>query len=489
MSHGSVAEMTTGELVKARVLSGFAWAFITAFIIATLVGQEIVAGMFIIAGAVAAMNGLARTDIIIANREWWYHHPIMRRLHFINTEGELAGIVTAGIVYLTYYYIHPETISHLHIPWHEAATLIGIMSFANVTVTYMKTVMGVIENIGNRFGIGRWAVVFFGSMLSSLTGEPGAAIFLSDYVYNRIPANRRSNAATAIAASIGSGGGLLPFAAPPILIVWPYLESELGWTIWTLVTFVGLGAVAHAATCAVITSFIMSSEREDNGSVAKAVIPVLLLLALVIAHIVEWPLIYWVDLIIGVSASVLMMGSYTSKLQAIKRETGLRGAELESDPEYIEQKERRFSAMFQPMILGALLIGLEIIGVGAEPFIGYLASLIPTTLPLWALGLILFFVTGVVSHISDNALASRVFIVVALGFIPQGIEVASLLAMSVISGALFGGFLTIPGNLPNFAINRRFKVGSAEWVWAALPLYLTAVVYVVALLFQFWIHL
>ena len=57
----------------------------------------------------------------------------------------------------------------------------------------------------------------------------------------------------------------------------------------------------------------------------------------------------------------------------------------------------------------------------------------------------------------------------------------SLLAIAVIYGALYGGFLMIPANLPNFAISRAFHVDSGKWMKNAFGIYWTGIVYAAAL--------
>lgn len=479
--------MSTEQLTLAKTLSRFAWGFIVLFIICLLLSQPIIAGFFIVLGAVCFMNGLGRTDLLRADTRWWQEHPVMRYFHFWTSEGELAGIITGAVVWLTLYLIDKEALSHIHMPWTEAFTLLGIMSMANLIVANMKTIMALIERFSNR-----WVVVFFGSILSSVTGEPAAAIFLSDYIYNRVPEEKHAKTATSLAASIGSGGGLLPFAAPPILIVWPYLQSQLGWSILDLVMYVAVGCILHAAVSATyVARYMRKDTRHSVKNVPMAVVALTLMAVLVAMHIAHFWLVYYIDVVIAVLASGFLFWQYTKQIKEYVDVHGLHTRiQREKNSEFVELKERRFSAVFQPVILAGLLIALEIIGVAAEPFIGYLAELIPTTLPLFAVGLMLFFATAWVSHFADNALASRVFIVIALGFIgTHGAEVASVLAACVLYGALFGGFLTIPANLPNFAINRRFKVDPKPWIQAAVPLYITVVVYVMAIALQFWLHL
>jgi predicted cation transporter len=92
---------------------------------------------------------------------------------------------------------------------------------------------------------------------------------------------------------------------------------------------------------------------------------------------------------------------------------------------------------------------------------------IPTDMPVLALGIILFISTAVVSHFADNALASRIFVAVIFSM-PVAATNGSFLIASVLIGALFGGFLLIPGNIPNFPIARILSVDSGVWFKSAI---------------------
>ncbi|MBF0590083.1 MAG: hypothetical protein HQL53_13255, partial [Magnetococcales bacterium] len=160
-----------------------------------------------------AMNGLSKTELWFGlnSRVWWRQHPVMRRFHHIHEEGEMAGIFVALVVgvFMTLRGVH------LHFPYNECFTLFGIMSAANLAVRQMLPIMSYIERT-----LGKWMALWLGSLLSSLTGEPAAAVFLTNFIKERIAPEDAPRVATKLGATIGSGGGLMPFAAPPVLIVW-----------------------------------------------------------------------------------------------------------------------------------------------------------------------------------------------------------------------------------------------------------------------------
>lgn len=461
-----------------------AWLTFISFVIMYALGLYTFAGLFIIITAVMAMNGLSKTDTILAHRtpSWWKKHPTLRALHHINSEGEMAGIFVGVLILIVIGIFNPEDLSHIHWPVGEAFTLYGIMSFANWTVHHMVSIMTVVERFTGRFG-----VIFLGSILSALTGEPAAAVFLSEYLEKRVETKDKAKLATSLAATVGSGGGWLPFAAPPILIIWGLLQSQFGWSILDLIMFIGLGCVSHALVVSLIaTRYIKKAEGDGletvHLSTSFKVFGFLILL--VLAHILfHSPVIWLLDALIGINVSFTLSSKYKDRIKSLIKSKKLKNEdEISADHEIEELSERAFSATFQPMLLAFLLLALESIGHAAEPFIGVIASAIPASWPLLATALFLFITTTIVSHFADNALASRVFIIVAVAFAADlGPAAGNLLAIAVISGALFGGFLMIPANLPNFAISRSFKINPGNWFKSALPLYWTGIIYVVAL--------
>jgi len=460
-----------------------AWFAFAAFIFFYSTHEYTFAGLFIIVTAVMAMNGLAKTDLVLAHRTpvWWKKHPTLKVLHFINSEGEMAGIFVGVLTLIVVGLTHSSDLEHIHWPIGEAFTLYGIMSFANWTVHHMVTVMTVVEKFTGKFG-----VVFLGSLLSAVTGEPAAAVFLSEYLGNRVSAENRPKLATAIAGSIGSGGGWLPFAAPPILIIWGILSNDFGWSIVNLMMFIGLGCITHALVVSFFaTKYIKDPEEELTTShLPTAMITFGLLALLVLAHIfIHGPYLWLIDAIIGLNVSFTLASLYGDKLaHLVKSKKLITDEARRSNPEYEHLSEKAFSATFQPMLLSFLLLALEIIGHVAEPFIEIIAESIPESWPLLLTAVFLFYITAVVSHFADNALASRVFIVVALSFMStMGEAAANLLAIAVVYGALYGGFLMIPANLPNFAISRAFHVDSGKWMKNAFGIYWTGIVYAAAL--------
>jgi len=460
-----------------------AWFAFIAFVFFYSTHQYTFSGLFIIITAVMAMNGLAKTDLVLAHRTpaWWKKHPTLKVLHFINSEGEMAGIFVGVLALIVVGLTHSADLEHIHWPIGEAFTLYGIMSFANWTVHHMVTVMTVVEKFTGKFG-----VVFLGSLLSAVTGEPAAAVFLSEYLGSRVTPENRPKLATAIAGSIGSGGGWLPFAAPPILIIWGILSNDFGWSIVNLMIFISLGCITHAMVVSIFaTKYIKDPEEELTTShLPTALMTFGFLTLLVLAHIfVHGPYLWLIDAIIGINVSFTLSSLYGDKITRLIKEKGLKTDEdRRADHEYEELSEKAFSATFQPMLLSFLLLSLEVIGHVAEPFIEIIAESIPESWPLLMTALFLFYITAVVSHFADNALASRVFIVVALSFMSSiGEAAANLLAIAVVYGALYGGFLMIPANLPNFAISRAFHVDSGKWMKSAFGIYWTGIVYAAAL--------
>lgn len=437
-------------------------------------GDIKLAGAAILFAAVLAMNGLGKTELFLTNGgpQWWRRLPVLTLFHRITNEGELAGIMV-GVCAASALLLWG---AHLHVPLSETFTLLGIMSAANIAVRHITPIMAVLERVG-----GMWLVIVGGSLLSSLTGEPAAAVFLVDYVKGRVSSEEeRSRVAVGLGATIGSGGGLMPFAAPPILIIWGILQSTFGWGIADLILWAGLGCVAHVTLSATRFFRVIQHARLERSVPAlqkNGVLPLLLLAGLVMCHVL-WSHMLWlwaVDIAVGVTAHVLSRKRYAPLL-----------ANAADDHTREHLYEERFGAMWQPAILAGLIPALEFIGTVATPLIEWVGSgalvfsnLLPPPYSLLLLAVVLFFVTAWVSHIADNALASRVFIMIPVSLAPTlGNDSSSLLAASVVCGAVFGGFLTIPANLPNFPISRGLRVSAGTWLRASPALYWTCVAYV-----------
>lgn len=451
---------------EAIIESWVAWSAIF-FMVGMMIshGNPLLIGFSILVAAVLGMNGLARTDMWLTSEGpgWWKKHKFLKIFHHITNEGELAGIFVGLIALVTLYFTHGA--EHIHFAYAEAFTLLGIMSAANIAVQHMIPVMGLIEKL---FGIR--GVIVIGSLLSSLTGEPAASVFLAEYVKNRVKEEDRPRVATGLAATIGSGGGLMPFAAPPILIVWAILSSQFGWGITSLIAFIGVGCIAHVITASfMFKKYIQPHNGEKTPFEKKGILPLLLLIAVVLAHIFYHGLALWVvDGVLGFSAWYLARKKY------------------HNCPE--DLREDAFTAKWQPLILATLLVALEIIGIVADPLITAIAKLIPTTLPAVVIGILLFFATTWVSHFADNALASRIFITIPVALIPVlGMSVSAMLAACVVMAALFGGFLLIPANLPNFYLARALKVGPGAWVKISWILYPTGLAYIAWILLRFYL--
>ncbi|MBU1177859.1 DUF1646 family protein [Patescibacteria group bacterium] len=446
-------------------------------------GSQLVAGGAILLAAILAMNGLARTDMFLAGGgpRWWYKFPIFGFFHRITNEGELAGIavgIAAGGTILWWG-------QSLHIPWGECFTLLGIMSAANIAVRHMIPIMGFLERIGDMR-----LVIAGGSLLSSLTGEPAAAVFLCDYVKTRIDSEEdKKRVAVGLAATIGSGGGLTFFAAPPILIVWSKLEASFGWGITDLIAWVGVGCVLHVT----LTTFRFYQHVGKNVEFSnnqprlsrESIKPLAILVSIVIAHILAAifkPSQVWIGLLWAADSAAAV---YSYLLAHAKY------ADVDQDDQHA--LEEAFTARWQPLILAVLLAALELIGVVAEPLIIWigqkvlvLSVMMPKAIALYVLALMMFFLSAVTSHFADNALASRVYIIIPMSLIKSlGLGPATLLATAVVQGALFGGLLTVPANLPNFYISRALGVGPGPWIRTSWRLYWTCIAYLAWLTVRF----
>ena len=436
--------------------------------------SDLLAGLFLMLALLFAMNGLSRTELLLGHDapDWWRKSRFTKPLHFVHDEGEMAGIFQVAIVLLVAYFTevsihfhlnHSDPITPLTIPVSEPLTLLGIMSAAQLAVRNMAPVMGALERI---FGL-RWAIAIF-SLLGSLAGEPSVAVNLAGYVKNRVKEEHRSKVAVGLGAVIGFGGGLTWFAAPPILIVAAVLQASFGWTLYDLLLYVGGGCVLSVVVIAWRLSPLIESAVIVRDPIRLGWQMPLLIVVIGANFVAPHEVVVWVlNGAVGILNILLQLRHY-----------GLNG---HGEP---------FQATWQPLILALLLAALEIAGQEIDPLLSWVGGGIPTTvvpflevqvatifpglsdwyqlrIVAFAVGLVLWYLSGFTSHFADNALASRVYIsvgiVVAAGFNEIDPEVGSLMAMSIILGALFGGLALIPANLPNFVIAAIMQVGPGDW--------------------------
>ncbi len=465
-----------GLVAEAIAQSWLAWGLLCAYValnITQSLPDPLWAGGLSLAAILLAMNGLARTELWLTSRSpaWFRSHPFARWLHHVHNEGELAGIFCAGVVLVCQLLRQ----AHPHFAFAEAFTLLGIMSAANIAVHRMMPIMSAVEKLS-----GKWGALVIGSLLSSFTGEPSAAVFLSEYFRGRTPADKKNRVATGLGATIGSGGGLLPFSAPPVLIVWAILGREFGWGLGQLLLYVGGACVLHVAVVAwrmrhdIAAYQPLPQQPQPAGDHPLRGWWSLPLLAGVVGlnmtfEFHQLKIFTWgVDIIIAVTALVL---SYGDNPDTAADEHAL-------PAEAHEQPHGESSGRWQPVTLALLLMGLEVVGTEAEPLLQWMASAIPVSAPPLLVVLALWLLSAVTSHVADNALASRVYITVAVS-LTAVMGHGDLFAMAVILGALFGGFLLIPANLPNFAIAKKFGVTPGGWAGTAWRWYWSGVVHVV----------
>lgn len=462
--------------------SGFGLLFcLPVYVIVTLMGHynmllhdELFSGGFLMLALLFAMNGMSRTELLLGNDAplWWKQSRMTKWLHFVHDEGEMAGIFQVVVVLLVafltnvsihFHLDHTAPITPLTIPVSEPLTLLGIMSAAQLAVRNMAPVMGALERI---FGL-RWAIAIF-SLLGSLAGEPSVAVNLTAYVKDRIKDENRAKASVGLGAVIGFGGGLTWFAAPPILIVAAVLQTSFGWTLYDLLLYVGGGCVLSVVVIAWrLASLIEHVEPKRDRIRVGWQLP-LLIFVIVANFVAPHEVAVWLlNGSVGLINIVLQLQRY--------------GLDGHGEP---------FQATWQPLILALLLGSLEIAGQVIDPLLSWVGSGIPTIVVPWleiqvasafpglsdwyqlrlvafAVGVVLWYLSGFTSHFADNALASRVYIsvaiVVAIGFNEIDPEIGSLMAMAVILGSLFGGLALIPANLPNFVIAKIMEVGPGDW--------------------------
>lgn len=459
--------------VEAVLQSWLAWALLWAYVTLNLAQtppDPLWSGGLALLAILLAMNGLAKTELWWTSKspEWFRAHPFARWFHHLHNEGELAGIFVAGVVLACQLLRH----EHPHFAFAEGFALLGIMSAANIAVHRMMPIMAFVEKVS-----GKWGALVIGSLLSSFTGEPSAAVFLSEYFRGRTPAGKKNRVATGLGATIGSGGGLLPFSAPPILIVWAILGREFGWGLGHLLLYVGGACILHVAIVAWRMRADIAAYEPQPKEPAKQSISdywPLALLAAVVGLNMTFEFHHLKILTWGIDALVAICA-----LAISYRDNPDTAADARELPQEVhEHSHGESSGRWQPVTLALLLMGLEIVGTEAEPLLQVLAGAIPITAPVLLVVLVLWLLSAVTSHFADNALASRVYITVAVS-LTAVMGHGNLLAMAVVLGALFGGFLLIPANLPNFAISKKFGVSPGGWAGTAWRWYWSGVVHVI----------
>lgn len=420
-----------------------AWVLLIAYVIVSVQhGDPVLTGGLALGAILLAMNGLGRTRmwLPVHDEHWWRTHPHLQWLHHTFDEGEFAGIAIAIvccalIVYRGESPFHDDALAFASGP----VTLLGILAAANIAATDMRRLLARLEN-----AVGAMWTLVIGSCLASFASV-GAAVFVGDYFVERTRQEHRPAVATGLAATIGSGMGLTPFAAPPVLIVWPLLQARVGWSLGTLLALVGVGSLLHVLVSALRFKDLIEP-APNTPSATGWPRSALVLLGVVIANIAAagHPLVLAIDVLIGVAG--------------MRRGTD-------------------YATRWQPLVLALLLAGLDLVGRESDPFIQALAGYLPASAPTLLLAWMLWYATAFTSHFADNALASRIFIGVAftLGVTSgRSHAEADLLAASVVLGAMWGGFALIPANLPNFRLAKVFAVPPGEWGKAALSrLYLS----------------
>ncbi len=452
-------------------------------------GTDLILGTTCLLTAVLAMNGLARLELVLhpiseqglaryEGRPFVRHlvgptRRILRLVHGIADEDALAGIFVALLTAVPLLWHRDVFMTFTPSQWHHlvamASTLLGIMSTANLVSQHLTPVLGLVEGacshlLGKRVGgfIGIRLTLSLGALLSSLTGEPAAAVFKLAYFKDRVKPGMQADAAVGFSMTIGSGGGLTFFAAPPILIIWSgYLASQLGWELGTLLLYVGGGCVLY-----VLLSAHALAECLSEAPPKPLTFPGLNnLMGMLGLGLVVYPHVHYAShLPLWVMAMDVLLGVLATWVAS--RNTSW-------------CHEEKFVSMWQPWILSILLIMLDFIGLVGDPLIMALAGIIPGTFPLPLTALLLFTLTAWVSHFADNALASRVFIIVPIGLLPTiGQSGADLLAIAVVTGSLFGSLLTVSANLPNFYIKGILGVEPGDWFRSGLKYYWTGSAYV-----------
>ena len=428
-------------------------------------GDERVASGLILFAAVMGMNGWIKTDLFFTAKGpgWWRKFPIFGKLHKIAHEGEFAGIGIGFCGLFALLYQGKE----FHIPINQCLTLLGIMSAANIAKDHMRPVVGLMEKKTNKGG-----ALGLSALFSSFVGEPAAAIINGNYFRRRVSVKNAVVVAVGMAAAIGSGGGLIFFAAPPLIIIWEVLETFFHWNMLSLLFYLGVGCVLHVS----LATWRYKPYVDDHDPnmeypkfTQKDTLPLALIAVAVIFHLLAAikgkaldpnlkHALWGFDILVGVLNIYLSRKKY---------------AYLTSESTQ-ELKEEAHSSTWLPLILAVLLAQLDIIGFVADPLIldlgGRVTALVqanfsPFIQPL-ALSIAFFFISAWTSHFADNALATRVYITIPKQMIIDkvlGRRAASLIAAGVSAGGLWGGYVMVPSNLPNFALRRIFDITPGQW--------------------------
>lgn len=373
-----------------------------------------------------------------------------------------------------------HSVPHYHVPWAAVLTIVGIMTAAK---NAMSEVLKAVDSIERK--IGAIPTLILVALLAAITGEPANADIQTAYLLPRMPKDKRKRAVVGIgvAAAIGSGGGLTFFSPPAVIIIWAsVMVPVFGWTLMTLLMGVGLIVTAHVIACVLVYARHLEplgEARKDmkvEGDYTTSNLSLLILALVVIGHILvalpnvmaiaPWlsVVVYGVDIVLGIYCLGVALVNQIGKTFSL----------------------HRFEHDILPLLIGGLLIAIDNIGVLADPGVVSGGSHIPLGwIPVEylavALALMMFVITGGVSALADNALATKVFIVlpitIAMGLIKGGmsLEEASFIAnagaLGVIVGALTWGWITVQGNLPNFPIRKAFSIEAAYWIGVALRTY------------------
>ena len=428
---------TDGTLMVSVGKSWLGLSMIALYVGFTLTGDnQILTGAFAVFAAVLTMNGLANTEVLFPNRSpsYWRSHPILNFFHKIQSEGELAGVFIGIVIALCMFFGEHE---HPHVSFAAVFTLIGIVAAANLAIRDMKSVMIFLES---KIGIG--GALFVGAFLSSLSGA-AASVFVCETYKNRV--KNPDEFAVKFAASLGLMNGVLPFVSPPILIVWgSILVGVLNWGIGDLALYVGVPATIYSVFLTWKIVPLIEAQQTTQLHTKKLSFFFYVLVVLVGLNLWDYQNILVMAANILVGITILVKGHDLHEKLA-------------------------------PWILGALLAALEVIGAEATPFIQWLVGeVIPQNAPVFVVGIALFFVTAWISHVADNALASALILTAAVNssfFVGN----EGFISTSVLLGALAGGFLLIPANLPNFPIAKILKVESGAWLAQGIKIYYTMI--------------
>ncbi len=431
-------------------------------------GSAVVSGGLLLLAAIAAMLGFAKADLMIIGRpRTWLreHKSLIRFLHKTTDEGEYAGIavgvIALGAVFIStgHFLIHASVV-------YNCLALLGILAAARIAAPHTQPILRALEYVG-----GLWLVLVGGGLMASLMG-PAASVVLVKYLEERVRSDKRAELAVKLAAVIGSGNGILPYVAPPVIIVWGVLQTSFGWGLGTYLALVGLPCFIYVLFTSRGALSLMKEEArypilKPFGFSDKMALPLLHLGIMITAHIAisENILLALVDAATGIA-------NYFISRSRFPRHDNLPHKVLED----------RTKAKWEPIVLAALLAALDVIGTVGAPFVSWAAGFIPLDLPTLAVAALFFLVAAPASGYADNALITKVFAALVVPLIANGklsMAAATIIIIAIMLAALFGGTLTPPGNIPNFPIRAALQVESSAWRRAAIPLMLrTVIVYV-----------